>query len=161
MGHAPRTPRCSRPASARTPIRVGPEDHPLLRVEQGEAVVEQLGALLAPVAAPVAAVGAVAVEAGKDVEGVGSGHDVSPRVRLIGCVDTDWKSRRTSSPSDSWSPAVLGELSTQGEDSAPAGPRTTSGSRPGRSRLVPACRCDPGGDRGGLVVAGGASGSTS
>src|SRR6266498_581937 len=39
-------------------------------------LVEQLGALLAPVAAPVAAMGAVAVEAGKDVESVGSGHDV-------------------------------------------------------------------------------------
>jgi hypothetical protein len=46
-------------------IRVGPEDHPLLLVVQGEAVVEQLGALLAPVAAPVPAVGAVAVEAGR------------------------------------------------------------------------------------------------
>jgi hypothetical protein len=31
--------------------------------------------LLTPIAAPVAAVGAVAVEAGKDVEGLGSGHD--------------------------------------------------------------------------------------
>src|ERR687885_717747 len=51
-----------------------------IRVTQGSptsdsAVLEQLGALLAPVAAPVTAVGAVAVEAGKDVEGVGSGHD--------------------------------------------------------------------------------------
>jgi hypothetical protein len=35
-----------------------------------------LGALLAPVAAPAAAVGAEAVEVGKDVEGVASGHDV-------------------------------------------------------------------------------------
>src|SRR5687767_1710325 len=57
-------------------IRVGPEDHPLLLAVQGEAVLEQFGALLAPVAAPVAAGGAEAVEAGKDVEGVGSGHDV-------------------------------------------------------------------------------------
>src|SRR6266511_4595188 len=57
------------------PIRVGPEDHPLLLAVQGKAVVEQLRALLAPVAAPVAAVGAVAVKAGKDVEGIGSGHD--------------------------------------------------------------------------------------
>ena len=57
------------------PICVGPEDHPLLLAVQGEAVVEQLGALLAPVAGPVAAGGAEAVEAGKDVEGVGSGHD--------------------------------------------------------------------------------------
>src|SRR6202035_4670808 len=55
------------------PVRVGPEDHPLLLVVQGEAVVEQLGALLAPVAAPVATGGAEAVEAGKDVECVGSG----------------------------------------------------------------------------------------
>jgi len=47
------------------PVRVGPEDHPLLLVVHGEAVLEQLGALLAPVAAPVAGVGAEAVEAGK------------------------------------------------------------------------------------------------
>ena len=47
------------------PIRVGAEDHPLFRAVQGKAVVEQLGALLAPVAGPVAAPGAVAVEAGK------------------------------------------------------------------------------------------------
>jgi nicotinamide-nucleotide amidase len=57
------------------PVGVGPEDHPLLRAVQGSAVVEQLGALLTPVAGPVGAGGAVAVEAGKDVEGVGSGHD--------------------------------------------------------------------------------------
>ncbi len=44
------------------PIRVGPEDHPLLLAVQGEAVLEQLGALLAPVAGPVAAGGAEAVE---------------------------------------------------------------------------------------------------
>jgi hypothetical protein len=37
----------------------------LLLAVHGEAVVEQLRALLAPVAAPVAAVGAVAIEAGK------------------------------------------------------------------------------------------------
>src|SRR6266508_2979278 len=53
----------------------------LIRVTHGSrasdsSVLEQLGALLAPVAAPVAAVGAKAVEAGKDVESVGSGHDV-------------------------------------------------------------------------------------
>jgi len=62
------------------PIRGGPEDHPLLLAVQGEATLEQLGALLAPVAAqaaaPAAAVGAVAVEAGKDVEGVDRGHHV-------------------------------------------------------------------------------------
>src|SRR2546421_12710057 len=70
--------RCQHPREC--PIGVGPEDHPLLRAVQGEAVVEQLGALLTPVAGPVAAGGAVAVEAGKDVEGVGSGHVV-----LLGC----------------------------------------------------------------------------
>src|SRR6266511_4397257 len=64
-----------RPASARTPGTCWPEDHPLLLAVQGEAVVEQLRALLAPVATPVASVGAVAIEAGKDVEGIGSGHD--------------------------------------------------------------------------------------
>src|SRR6266487_219105 len=53
----------------------GPEDHPLLRVVEGEAAIEQLRALLTPVAAPVAVVGAVAVEAGKDVPGVGGSHD--------------------------------------------------------------------------------------
>src|SRR5450755_1306506 len=57
------------------PVRVGPEDHPLLLAIEGEAVLEELGALLAPVASPVAAGGAEAVEAGKDVECVGSGHD--------------------------------------------------------------------------------------
>lgn len=60
------------------PIRLGPEDHPLLRAVQGKAVVQQLGALLTPVAGPVAAGGAVAVEAGKDIEGVGSGHTLLP-----------------------------------------------------------------------------------
>src|SRR5207302_8664853 len=65
---------------------VGPEDHPLLVAVQGEAVVEQLRALLAPIAAPVAAAGgAEAIEAGKDVEGVGGGHDA-----LLGCVDRSW-----------------------------------------------------------------------
>src|SRR5215204_2509303 len=57
------------------PIRVGTKDHPLLLAIQGDAVVEELGALPAPVAGPVAAGGAEAVEAGKDVEGIGSGHD--------------------------------------------------------------------------------------
>jgi hypothetical protein len=42
-------------------------------------VVEQFGALLAPVATPVATANAAeAVEAGKDVEGVGSRHDALP-----------------------------------------------------------------------------------
>jgi hypothetical protein len=55
---------------------LAPEDHPLLYVERGEAVVEQLGALLTPVATPVATVdGPEAIEAGEDVEGVGRGHD--------------------------------------------------------------------------------------
>src|SRR6266487_2655998 len=47
------------------------------REERHLEVVEQLGALLTPVAAPVGAFadGAVAIEAAKDVEGVGSGHD--------------------------------------------------------------------------------------
>src|SRR5829696_10169034 len=60
------------------PERGGAEHHPLLVAERGKAVVEQLRALLAPVAAPVAAgaVRAVAVEAGEDVEGVDSGHVV-------------------------------------------------------------------------------------
>jgi hypothetical protein len=49
----------------------------LLRLVQGETVVEQFGALLAPVAAPVAAAdAAVAVEAGKDIERVSGGHDL-------------------------------------------------------------------------------------
>src|SRR4051812_14748646 len=43
------------------PVRLGPEDHPLLRAEQLEAMVEQLGALLAPVARPARAHGAEAV----------------------------------------------------------------------------------------------------
>src|ERR1044071_8570931 len=57
---------------SRTSAPSGADHHPLLRLIQGEAVVEQLRALLAPVAAPVAGVGAVAVEAGEDVEGIGS-----------------------------------------------------------------------------------------
>src|SRR5215211_1325547 len=62
-------------------IGVGPEDHPLLLLVQGEAAVEKLGALLTPIATPVAAVvRAEAVEAGKDVEGVRGGHVV-----LLGC----------------------------------------------------------------------------
>src|SRR5207244_7018474 len=64
------------------PVRVGPEDHPLLFAVQGEAVVEELRALLAPIAGPVAAGGAEAVEAGKDVECVGGGHDA-----LLECLD--------------------------------------------------------------------------
>ena len=36
-------------------IGVGPEDHPLLLAVLGEAAVEELGTLLAPVAGPVAA----------------------------------------------------------------------------------------------------------
>ena len=85
------------------PERVRPEDHPLLRVVQGEAVVEQLGALLAPVAGPVGAGGAVAVEAGEDVEGVGSGHGGapattarrSPLVPAVVSVRSRWTTRTT------------------------------------------------------------------
>src|SRR4030095_16540400 len=75
MPHGLRTPRCSGPAVAQIADRCWPR-RPSLRVVQGKAVVEQLGALLTPVVAPVAAaVGAVAVEAGKGVEGLGSGPD--------------------------------------------------------------------------------------
>jgi len=35
---------------------------------------------------------------------------------VVGCVDKDWKTRRTSSPLESWSPAAPGELSTQSEE---------------------------------------------
>jgi hypothetical protein len=62
-------------------------------------VVQQLGALLTPIAGPVATGGAVAVEAGKDIEGLGSGHVVLLECRLIGVV-TDWRPLRDSSPSD-------------------------------------------------------------
>src|SRR5690606_26912976 len=48
--------------------------HSLLLVVHSKAVVKEFGALLAPVAGPVAGGGAVAVEAGKDVKGVGRGH---------------------------------------------------------------------------------------
>src|SRR5262249_10201764 len=52
------------------------EDHALLGLEDCSAVREQLRALLAPVAAPVAGldVRAVAVKGGEDVPGVGGGH---------------------------------------------------------------------------------------
>ena len=79
---------------------VGPEDHPLLLAVQGEAVVEELGALLTPVAALGAAVGAKAVEAGKDVEGVGSGDDALLEW-LIACWGTDWGPGETHRP---WTP---------------------------------------------------------
>src|SRR5207247_8421741 len=54
----------------------GAEHHPLLAVELGGAVLEQLRALLAPIAAPVRAFDerAVAVEGGEDVPGVDGGH---------------------------------------------------------------------------------------
>jgi hypothetical protein len=55
----------------------------LVVVVQGEAVVEQLGALLAPVAGPIAAGGPEAVEAGEDVEGVGRGHVGSSRRSIL------------------------------------------------------------------------------
>jgi hypothetical protein len=67
----------------------GPEEHPLLGAEEGGAMLEQLGALLAPIATPVGLLvkGSVAVEGGEDVPGVDSGHDNSfrragrPRIR--------------------------------------------------------------------------------
>jgi hypothetical protein len=66
----------------------------LTRSVRGEAVLEWLGALLAPVAAPVAVVGAEAVEAGKDVEGV-------PPLRASrsggGELPTEWVTQDTAS----------------------------------------------------------------
>src|SRR3954451_203775 len=67
---APKTIRCSGPYKAR-------------------AMVEQLGALLAPVAGPLGAGGAVTVEAGEDVEGVGRGHG-----SLLDAVDRVWRTDR-------------------------------------------------------------------
>src|SRR3954469_8630437 len=79
------------------PIGLGPEDHPLLLAVRGEAVLEELGALLAPVAAPVAAAdGAEAVEAGKDVERVGSGHGALLEWLIV--LRRDREPRRNSSP---------------------------------------------------------------
>ena len=64
-------------------IGVGSEDHPLRTVVRREPVRQQLGTLLAPVAAPVArgAVGTEAVEAGEDVKGVGRGHAPTDKIR--------------------------------------------------------------------------------
>src|SRR4029077_5055595 len=58
------------------PHGVRAEDQALRLTIEGEAAVEELRSLLAPVAAPITfgTVGAVAVEAGVDVEGVESGH---------------------------------------------------------------------------------------
>ena len=57
----------------------GSADHPLLGVEQDGTVLEELGAVLASVAAPVAALAVEAgpVEGGEHVPGVGGGHDDS------------------------------------------------------------------------------------
>src|SRR5207249_2333120 len=56
------------------PVGVGPEHHPLVLVVDGEAVVEEFGTLLAPVAGPIAAGAPEAVEAGEHIEGVSRGH---------------------------------------------------------------------------------------
>src|SRR5262245_17013049 len=70
MAHGSRTSdsQCSTQHLYKLSIGVGSEHHSLLRAVQGEAAVEQLGALLAPVVGPVCARGPVAVEAGEDVE---------------------------------------------------------------------------------------------
>jgi hypothetical protein len=69
------------------------EHHSLLSVVQGEAAVEKFGTLLAPVATPIAAADtAEAVEAGKDVERVGSGH--GDLLALVRVGDTDRGPRR-------------------------------------------------------------------
>src|SRR5919197_3033914 len=67
-----------------------------------KAVVEQLGALLAPVAGPIAAGGAVAVEAGKDVECVGSGHDA-----LLEWLVACWEDRTAAPDSSVVAPVAL------------------------------------------------------
>ncbi len=75
----------------------GAEDHPLVRLVHGEAALEELGTVLAPVAAPVAAaVRAEAVDGGDDVEGVDGGHGA-----LLECgwfSGEDWAPPRNSSP---------------------------------------------------------------
>ena len=74
--HASRTDsRCSRPATARMPDRCWLRRPFAGRRGRGRGGGRgSLGALLAPVAGPVAAGGAEAVEAGEDAEGVGSAH---------------------------------------------------------------------------------------
>src|SRR3954451_8014608 len=76
MGHAHRTPRCSRPASARMPDTCWPRTPSAAprRTRQGGGRATRGPAF--PSSRSIAAGAAVAVEAGKDVEGVGSGHVV-------------------------------------------------------------------------------------
>src|SRR5262245_28609372 len=59
------------PSPHERPIGGGPEGHALRRAVQGKAVVKQLVTLPTAVAALVAAVGALAGEAGTDVESGG------------------------------------------------------------------------------------------
>src|SRR6476659_3986749 len=98
-------------------MRVGPEDHPLLVAVQGEAVLEQFRALLPPVAAPVAAAGrAEAIQAGKDVEGVASGHDA-----LLEWVDRSWIQTSTHDKTHRGTSAepARGEQRRSGADTSP------------------------------------------
>ena len=71
-----RNPVCGPMDSDEHPHGVRAEDQPLWFAIEGEAAVEELRSLLAPVAAPITlgTVGAVAVEGGVDIEGVESGH---------------------------------------------------------------------------------------
>src|ERR671913_271963 len=50
--------------SSEQPVRIGPEDHPLLQLVQGKPVVEKLRSLLPPITSPIGAGGPIAVEAG-------------------------------------------------------------------------------------------------
>ena len=70
------------------PVGAGPEHHPLLPVVQGEAAVKQFRALLAPVAAPVAVRGSRSRPGWKRRQRCRSRSWRSPRVRLIGYVET-------------------------------------------------------------------------
>src|ERR671932_2964796 len=82
MDHVLRIPHCPRPGSARKPDRCWPRRPSAAprRTRRGDGRAT-LG-LAYPVAGPVGASGAVAVKAGEDVEGVGSGHVV-----VLECVD--------------------------------------------------------------------------
>ena len=82
-----------RPACAtNSPVRVGAEDHPLVVAVQGEAVVEQLGALLAPVAGPVAGRRRRS-RRGWNIERV-RGSQLLSSSSVIGCGETDPNPRR-------------------------------------------------------------------
>ena len=65
------------------PHGVRTQDQALRLAIEGEAAIEELRSLLAPVATPITfgTVGAVAVKGGVDVEGVESGHVISSRLR--------------------------------------------------------------------------------